>query len=213
MDPASVFGARRLKGKLLAVLQAARADQGEEIVTDPVMKSDELRTALADALGEEVPSKDLFPLMQKADPDSEGVITLPRFLEVVALRREQAEVERRQRQLRAAYMALGGNTDRDVTIKSDLLMQVTGDFVGSAVAKDALQAVVKHKMKAVQNILDMGGALDSDEEEELKDTTKLEFDQLEVFGAALKEAAERHMDGNGVDGGTADGVEAGTLLR
>ena len=97
MDPSSVFGDRRLKGKLLAVLQATRAEQGEEEVSGPVMKADELRTALADALGEEVPSKDLFPLMQKADPDSEGVITLPRFLEVVELRREQAEVERRQR--------------------------------------------------------------------------------------------------------------------
>ena len=29
--------------------------------------------------------------MQMADPDSEGVITLPRFLEVVKMRRIQAE--------------------------------------------------------------------------------------------------------------------------
>jgi hypothetical protein len=66
-------------------------------------------------------------------------------------------------------------------------MQIVSDFVGAGASKEAMQAVVKHKMKSVQEIIAMGGALDSDEEEEIRDTSKLEFEQLEVFGRALKE--------------------------
>ena len=189
-----------MKGKLLAVLQLARSEGGEGAIEGPVMKADELRTALTDSLGEELPSKSLFSLMQQADPESEGVIKLGAFLEVVAFAKEKLETERRQRQLMAAYQSLGGTMDKDKKIKSDLLMQVTGDFVGVAAAKEAMQGVVKHKMKAVQEVLAMGGALDSDEEEELKDTAQLEFDELEAFGVSLKEAAEKV----GVSGGEDD---------
>ena len=212
MDPATVFGSRRLKGKLLAAVQAARSEHGEGEVSGPVMRASELRTALAETLGEEVPSKDLFPLMQMADPDSEGVITLPRFLEVVKMRRIQAETERRQRQLLAAYMALGGNTDKDALVKSDTLSQIVSDFVGAGASKEAMQAVVKHKMKSVQDIIAMGGTLDSDEEEEIRDTSKLEFEQLEVFGGALKEwGSSRSVTGTAEDGIDEDGVSAAIL--
>ena len=44
-----------------------------------------------------------------------------------------------------------------------------------------MTGVVKHRMKAVAEVLAMGGELDSDEEAELKDTTKLEFDEVRAY--------------------------------
>ena len=185
MDPKRTFAARQLKGKLLGALQQTRAESGEDAISAPVMGADELRTALADTLGDEVPSKDLFPLMQLADPDSEGVITMPRFLEVVQLRKEQVERERRQAQLTRAYQALGGTADRDVTVKSDLLVAIATDFVGPSATKAGMGGVVGHRKKALDELLGMGGELDSDDEAEMKDTAKLTFGELAAFGAAL----------------------------
>ena len=189
------------------LLQAAREARGEETVKGPVMNSDELRTALAESLGEEVPSKELFPLLQLADPDSEGVITLPRFLEVVEMRKRQMEKEREQATLLAAYVALGGNSDKDRSIKSEWLTAIASDFVGSTATKAAMTGVVKHKMKAVQEVLDMGGTLDSDEEEELRDTSTLAFEELEAYAHSLQEhGADHHNE-------TVSDAAGGALLR
>ena len=180
-----VFKSRTLRGKLLGALQAARSGRGEEVISSAVIDASELRSALAE-MGDEVSSKDLFPLVQQADPDGDGVVTLPRFLSVIEQRREQLKREREQALLTTAYIALGGDLDREKNIKSALLMDVAQDFVGAGAAKSGIQGVVKHKMKGVQAVLDMGGALDSDEEEELKDTSSLSYEELQAFAAALR---------------------------
>ena len=186
MDPTSVFRSRVLKGKLLAALQTEREERGEDAISGNVMNAADLREAFS-AMGDEVPSKDLFPLVQAADPDGDGVVTLQSFLEVVQIRRTQLETIRAQQLLVEAYVSLGGDADRDAKVKSGILSAVASDFVGAGATERGLAAVRKHKMKAVQEVLDMGGALDSDEEEELKDTSKLGFDELEAFAAALAE--------------------------
>ena len=182
----SVFRQRTLKGKLLAALQQAREERGEDVVRGNVMDAADLRGAFAD-MGDEVPSKDLFPLVQQADPDGEGVITLSDFLAVVELRRSQLELAREQKQLVDAYVALGGDADRDKSVDSSILTAVASDFIGAGAAERAMAGVVKHKLKAVQAILDMGGALDDDEMEELKDTRKLAFEELGAFASSLRE--------------------------
>jgi len=213
-DPAAIFKARLLKGKMLAALQQDRQKRGEDTVTGPVIPAEDLRTALSDALGTAVPSKNLFSLMQMADPDSEGVVTMPRFLEVVALRREQMETERRQAQLAAAYQALGGNADKDIKVKSDLLMAITSDFAGKEAATAGLAGVVAHKRKGGEELLAMGGQLDSEDEEDLKDTSKVEFNELESFAGGLREHGLRRGADVGGDDGDVDGEGgSGTLLR
>lgn len=202
----SIFRRRTLKGKLLAALQAEREERGEESIRGSVMNAAELREAFAE-MGDDVPSKALFPLVQQADPDGEGVITLENFLAVVQVRRTQIDQERAQKQLVDAYVALGGDADRDAKIKSDILQAVASDFVGAAATDRAMKGVVKHKMKAVQEILDMGGALDDEEMEELKDTKELEFDQLEAFAAALNQGGADEVIDDDDDGG--DGSEEG----
>ena len=82
---------------------------------------------------------------------------------------------------KAAYAALGGTEDEATAIKSELLTAITTDFLGADAASSAIAGVVKHKMKAVAEVLAMGGELDSDEEAELKDTTKLEFDEVRAY--------------------------------
>ena len=186
MEAKAVFESRRLNGKLLGALQAARNDRGEDALKGPVMNAEELRTALVETLGDEVPSNDLFPLMQLADPESEGVVTMSKFVEVVELRKAQVETQRRQALLTKAYQALGGTVDRDVSIKSDTLIAISTDFVGSSATAAGVAGVVKHRRKAVEELLGMGGALDSDDEEEMKDTTKVSFEELEVFGVAMR---------------------------
>ena len=90
MDAASVFKSRTLKGDLLRALQEERAKREEETISEPVLDAGELRQVFAD-MGDEVPSKDLFSLVQQADPDGDGVVTKSRFLEVVEMRRAQLE--------------------------------------------------------------------------------------------------------------------------
>ena len=123
------------------------------------------------------------------------------------MRRTQIDQERAQKQLVDAYVALGGDADRDAKIKSDILQAVASDFVGAAATDRAMKGVVKHKMKAVQEILDMGGALDDEEMEELKDTKELEFDQLEAFAAALNQGGADEVIDDDDEGG--DGSEEG----
>jgi hypothetical protein len=85
-----------------------------------------------------------------------------------------------------------------------MLRAITCDFVGKEATKVAMEAVVKHKMKAVQSILDMGGVLDEEEEEELKDTSLLSFEELEAFSDALQGAGslveEAEEDAGETDG-------------
>ena len=95
----------------------------------------------------------------------------------------------RQKQLartKAAYGALGGTEDEATAIKSELLTAITTDFLGADAASSAIAGVVKHKMKAVQELLDMGGELDEEEEAELKDTRTLEYAEVKAFGEGLK---------------------------
>ena len=109
------------------------------------------------------------------------------FREVVELRRAQLEKQREEALLVEAYVALGGNADRDAPVKSSLLTAIAADFVGPQASERAMKAVVAHKMKAVQEILGMGGSLDDEEEEELRDTTKLQFEELGAFARDLHE--------------------------
>ena len=184
-DVTHAFRQRVLKGKLLGALQAARSERGETNISEAVMNATDLRASLED-LGDSVSSKDLYPLVQMADPDGDGVVTLERFREVVALRKQQHEREREQALLMEAYLAIGGNLDRDAKVPSSVLAAVVSDFVGANASKCAMDAVAKHKFKSVQSVLDAGGALDSDDEEELKDTKMLAFDEMEAFGVSLR---------------------------
>ena len=184
MDAASVFKSRTLKGDLLRALQEERAKREEETISEPVLDAGELRQVFAD-MGDEVPSKDLFSLVQQADPDGDGVVTKSRFLEVVEMRRAQLEKQREEALLVEAYVALGGNSDRDTAIKSSLLQAVASDFVGAGATSRAMEAVVAHKMKAMQEILGAGGVLDEEDEEELRDTSKIEFTELAAFAKSL----------------------------
>ena len=111
---------------------------------------------------------------------------LPCFLEVVRARREQLEKARREKEITEAYIALGGSEDREKRVASDTLVAIASDFVGDEAAAAALQAVVHHKMKTVQELLDIGGELDEEEEEELKDTKRLDFKEVNAFGEGLK---------------------------
>ena len=206
-DATSVFKSRTLKGKLLSALQAARSEREEEAISEPVLDAADLRQAFAD-LGDEVASKDLFSLVQQADPDGDGVVTLSRFIEVVEMRRQQLEKQREEALLVEAYVALGGNSDRDVAVKSSLLSAIASDFVGAGAAGRAMEAVVAHKMKAVQEILAMGGSLDEEEEEELKDTSSLQFEELGAFARSLHDHGADPLPGpeDGAAIAVADGV-------
>ena len=212
MDEATatkLFKRRTLKGKMLAALQAARAERDEDAIREQVMDATDLRAAFEE-MGDAVPSKDLFPLVQAADPDGDGVVTLKSFLAVVELRRSQIENERSQKMLVDCYVAMGGDGDRDVSVKSDVLKAVALDFVGSGASERAMNGVVAHKMKAVQEVLDMGGALDDEEMDELKDTSKLSFEELQAFAAALQAGGADPLSGDtdDVDDGTAAAQQA-----
>ena len=123
---------------------------------------------------------------------------------LVELRRQQLEKQREEALLVEAYVALGGNADRDAKIKSQLLRAVASDFVGAGATSTAMDAVVTHKMKAVQEILGMGGSLDEEEEEELKDTTVLQFEELAAFAQSLHDNGADPAGGD--DGGGEDGA-------
>lgn len=183
----AVFRQRTLKGKLLAAVQAGRGERGEEAFGEAVMNASDLRSAFAD-LGDTVSSKDLFPLIQAADPDGDGVVTLKNFSEVVAMRRQQLEREREQASLVEAYFAMGGEPEREKSVASSVLFSVVRDFVGETAAARAEAAVVAHRKKAFQEVLDMGGSLDEDEEAEICNTSQLAFDELSAFASGLRHA-------------------------
>ena len=126
------------------------------------------------------------PAVMSADPEGEGVLPLRRFLEVVRARREQLEKARREREITEAYIALGGSEDREKRVASEALVAIASDFVGEEAAAAALQAVVKHKMGAVQELLDMGGELEEEEAVELQDTRRLGFEEVKAFGEGLR---------------------------
>ena len=149
------------------------------------MDAGQLRLAFAE-LGDTVEREQLFALMQQADPESEGVMPLERFLLVVRTQREQLEKARREKEVNDAYLALGGSEDREKRVASDPLVAIASDFVGDAAAAAGLQAVVAHKMKAVQELLDMGGQLDEEDEAELKDTKRLDFEEVKAFSEGLR---------------------------
>ena len=214
-DAASaVFAQMKLTSDELDELDKKLVDAGEEprhAGGPAVMDAAQLRLAFAE-LGDTVEGADLFALVQQADPDGDGVVPLERFLGVISVRREQVERARREKELVEAYVALGGSEDRDKTVASEYLVAITQDFVGEEAAAAALKSVVAHKMKAVQegewhasrtralaintettrpatpavSVLDMGGALDEEEEEELKDTTKLTFEEVKAYAEGLR---------------------------
>ncbi|KAL1504288.1 hypothetical protein AB1Y20_010696 [Prymnesium parvum] len=190
-DAARLFDRFRLRGEQLDALneERRRADPLAPALAeaDAVMRTAELRAALAEA-GDAVDGAPLFELVQLADPEAEGVTRLPQFAAVIRRRREQRAKEAQLAQLTAAYLALGGTADREAAVSSAKLLAITSDFVGRAAVEHSLEAVVKHKMKSVQEILDMGGVLDEEERREIEDTTKLTFDELEVFSRALYDA-------------------------
>jgi hypothetical protein len=132
----------------------------------------------------------------------------------VSLRREQIELARVQERATGAYLALGGSTDRGTSVASELLVAIASDFVGDKATRQAMGAVVKHKMRAVQSVLDAGGALDSDDEAELRDTSMLQFDEIEAFGAGLSEhGPDADAAADDEDEPAMDASRAAALLR
>lgn len=183
----ALFKQMRLSPEALEELDKKMVERGEEpkhVDGPAVMDASQLRPAFAE-LGDTVEGAGLFALVQLADPDGDGVMPLERFLEVVKVRREQIEKARQEKQLVDAYVALGGSEDREKRVASDALLAITKDFVGDEAAAAALAAVVKHKYKAVQEVLDMGGELDEEEEEELKDTRKLTWEEVQAYAQGL----------------------------
>ena len=184
-----LFNQMKIQPEVLEEMDQKRIEAGEEAkyVDGPaVMDPGQLRSAFAE-LGDTVEGKSLFALVQLADPDGDGTMPLDLFLEVVKVRREQIEKARQEKQAFDAYVALGGSEDQAKRVASDGLVAITKDFVGDAAAAAALKAVVKHKMKSVQEVLDMGGELDEEEEEELKDTSTLSFEEVKAFAEGLSE--------------------------
>ena len=183
-----LFKRMKLEPKDLEALDKKLAEHGDEprhVKGPDVMDAGQLRLAFAE-LGDTVEREQLFALMQQADPESEGVMPLERFLVVVRARREQLEKARREKEVNDAYLALGGSEDREKRVASDPLVAIASDFVGDAAAAAGLQAVVAHKMKAVQELLDMGGQLDEEDEAELKDTKRLDFEEVKAFSEGLR---------------------------
>ena len=182
-----LFKRMKLDSKDLEALDKKLAEHGDEprhVKGPDVMDAGQLRLAFAE-LGDTVEREQLFALMQQADPESEGIMPLERFLQVVRARREQLEKARREKEVNDAYLALGGSEDREKRVASDPLVAIASDFVGDAAAA-GLQAVVAHKMKAVQELLDMGGQLDEEDEAELKDTKRLDFEEVKAFSEGLR---------------------------
>lgn len=183
-----LFKRMKLARIALVLLDKKLVDHGDEprhVKGPEVMDAGQLRLAFAE-LGDTVEREKLFALMQQADPESEGVMPLKRFLAVVRTRREQLEKARREKEVTDAYLALGGSEDREKRVASDALFAIASDFLGDAAAAAALQAVVTHKMKAVQELIDMGGQLDEEDEMELKDTKRLDFEEVKAFSEGLR---------------------------
>ena len=157
-----------------------RGDEPRHVNGPDVMATESLRQAFAD-MGDSVEGTQLFELAKEADPDAAGVVALPAFLAALQARRTWLLRQKQLARTKAAYAALGGTEDEATAIKSELLTAITSDFLGADAASSAIAGVVKHKMKAVAEVLAMGGELDSDEEAELKDTTKLEFDEVRAY--------------------------------
>jgi len=183
-----LFKRMKLAPKDLEALDQTLVEHGEEprhAKGPAVMDAGQLRQAFAE-LGDAVEREKLFALVQQADPEGEGVMPLKRFLEVIKARREQLEKARQEKEVADAYLALGGSEDREKLIASDALVAIASDFVGNEAAAAALQAVVKHKMKAVQELIDMGGQLDEEDEAELRDTERLAFEEVKAFSEGIK---------------------------
>ena len=69
-----------------------------------------------------------------------------------------------------------------------MLQAISDDFVGPTATEHAMSAVVAHRVAAVQEILGMGGQLDAEEEEELRDTETICFEELDAFARGLQAA-------------------------
>ena len=95
-----LFSSMKLDPKDLEALDKKLAEHGDEprhVKGPDVMDAGQLRLAFAE-LGDTVEREQLFALMQQADPESEGVMPLERFLLVVRARREQLEKARREKE-------------------------------------------------------------------------------------------------------------------
>lgn len=211
-EAAVIFKARRLTGEEFEAKQQEayeymRKKKGDEydgvegLISEQVVDPAELRKIFLEDLGDEVNSKDLFALVQAADPDGDGWVQLDAFLEVVAMRRTQLERIAAEAMVAEAYVALGGDADKSRSIKSDLLRAVVADFVGPSAAEGAMKAVVDFKMKALEEVLGAGGQLDEEDMEELKDVSKLSFEELQAFGKGLAALGPDPVGGLDADGG------------
>jgi hypothetical protein len=114
-----------------------------------------------------------------------GSRQLDAFITVVEMRNKQLEKIKAEALVVEAYVALGGDAEKSRGVKSSLLRAVSSDFVGGVATEAAMKAVVDHKMKAVQEVLGAGGQLDDEEMEEIKDVSKLQFEELQAFASAL----------------------------
>lgn len=90
---AAIFKERRLAGEEFdAKQEEAYKYNGEDgLIKEQVVDPAELRKIFSEDFGDEVNSKDLFALVQAADPDGDGWVQLDAFLDVVQMRRAQLE--------------------------------------------------------------------------------------------------------------------------
>lgn len=184
---ASIFKQRRLNGEAFDGKQqeAFKYNGLEGLIKEQVVDPADLRTIFLEDLGDAVNSKDLFALVQAADPDGDGWVQLDAFLDVVEMRKRQLETIRAEALVAEAYQALGGDADKTRGVASGILSAVVSDFVGSSASETAMKAVVTHKMKAVEEILGAGGQLDEEEMDELRDVSKLQFEEVKAFATSL----------------------------
>ena len=104
----AAFTLHRLEGDDLDAMNATRraADPDAEDIpaTAVVLDAARLRLVFAE-LGDEVERQDLFELVQLADPEAEGVVTVPQWLEVVRVRQAFLQEKEVKRNLQAGLHA------------------------------------------------------------------------------------------------------------
>jgi hypothetical protein len=148
------------------------------------IESDKIRPALAE-LGVTVGGAELFNIVALADPGAVGVLTRKTWMDVVRWRKRLAAEAEREAGTLCAYVALGGTNAKAEHVRLAPLLGVMEAFgCGADVAK-AKEAIVSRRLRAMEEVLALGGELEDDELDELKATERIDFEDLRAFAEAL----------------------------
>ena len=183
-----VFQKYRLTEEALQEIDSHLAEDAPKLSGgDAMMDAAELRRAMAE-MGDTVGGRELHEMVMQADPGAVGAITWQNFTAVISMREEQLKREHSETLLTNAYVALGGSSDKEQSVFSNTLIAITQDFCGGQQAAKGVVAVERHRMESVLSVLDMGGSLDEEEQEELKDISKISLGDIREYMAAITSA-------------------------